>query len=210
MSRRMASKCLAATLAAFTISLSPVAHATPSADHSESQSSRTQYSHDGKSRIEYRSAKDREAFEKFGRYIKVSTDGTLSEEIPASQRKNDRDAAKRIDEFVEIANQKHSGGKSSPITFYGNETKIDHWGPIQKVYLSHDVVNKATKLAGLADGASAIAGMLVAEGLTGLPGWIVAGLTALIAAGNVCDWNDQGIIIWQVPGVPVPECTPQK
>lgn len=163
-----------------------------------------------KTHIEYRSEADRLAFEKLGQYIHTSEDGTVSAIIPEGVRRNNNDDVKRVDEFVEIVNMAHDDGKTPTITTYGNETKIEGWGPIQRVYISHDTLSKVNKVLGAGGGVAGVAAILASEAIAGPAGGVAAGLTALIAAGNLCDWNDHGIIIWKVPRLPTPACTPQK
>lgn len=194
---------------ACTFIFAPAAQAAP-ANNSAKPTNSAASSHDEKTRIEYRSEADRLAFEKLGRYIHTSDDGTVSENIPDVERRANKDAAARIDEFISIANASQANGETPPITTYGNETKIDGWGPVERVYISHDALSKVSKVVGAGGGIAGVAAVLASEGIAGPAGWVAAGLTALAAAGNLCDWNDQGIIIWRVPGLPVPACTPQK
>lgn len=208
--RTTMTRCALAALVASTVALAPTAQAAPSENHTEPSAADTAARQDGKTHIEYRSEADRLAFEKLGQYIQTSDDGTVSENIPDNVRHSHKDAADRIDEFVNAANAAHADGKNPPVTTYGNETKIDGWGPIQRIYISHDALSKVTKVVGAGGGAAGIAAVLASEGIAGPAGWVAAGLTALAAAGSLCDWNDQGIIIWQIPGAPLPACTPQK
>ena len=200
----------ASVLLASTAVFAPAANAATSDTAAEMSTTATSSQSDGKTHVEYRSTADRAAFDKFGQYIHVSKDGTIAETIPKNERRNDPDAAKRIDEFVSLANNADANRKNPPITAYGNETKVSGWGPIQRVYISHTLLSKATKVLSAGGGAAGIVALLAAEGISGPAGWVAAGLTALVGAGNLCDWNDQGIIIWQVPGLPVPACTPQS
>lgn len=190
--------------------LTPAAHASAADGPAKEAVNSPSVQNGGKTSIEYRSEKDRAAFEKFGRYIHATDDGNISENIPEKERQADKDAASRIDEFVHIANAKQGKGEALPVTTYGNETKIDNWGPIVKVYISHALLSKVNKVLGAGGGVAGVSALLVSEGLAGPAGWVAAGLTALVAAGNLCDWNDQGIVIWKVPGVAVPACVPQK
>ncbi|KAB3522764.1 hypothetical protein GC425_04715 [Corynebacterium sp. zg254] len=203
------SRYTAIALASTALVFVPAAQAAPVTSNQSNQQDAGQDAQ-GTTRIEYRSEEDRLAFEKLGRYIKVSEDGTVSAHIPSNVRHSNEDAADRIDEFVAIANGVSTSDDTPTITTYGNETKIDRWGPIEKVYISHDVLSKVNKLVTAGADVAGITSLLVAEGLSGPIGWVAAGVMALAGAGSLCDWNDQGIIIWQVPGVPVPACTPQK
>lgn len=76
------------------------------------------------------------------------------------------------------------------------------------------MVSKATKIFTAGGAAGAVTKEIIAEGLAAsVAGWVAVGLGALVAAGALCDWNDQGIILWQnpVPGMNPPYvCTPQK
>lgn len=203
-----------AALIASSVTLAPAANATVPENHREPSASDATAQQDGNTHIEYRSEEDRLAFEKLGKFIHTSDNGTVTETIPGSVRRSHRDASKRIEEFVNVANMAQAEGKNIPVTTYGNENKVDGWGPIQKVYISHDTLNKILKIIGAGGGAAAvtekIAAELVIAGLSGPAGWVAVGLAALFGAGVLCDWNDQGIIIWKIPGAPLPGCIPQK
>ncbi len=164
--------------------------------------------------VEYRSEADRDAFEKLGRYIKYDDKGIATAEIPEDVRAANRDGSSRIDEFIQQNNSAVDPAGHPTFTTYGNETKISHWGPITKVYLSHNVVSKAIKVLTAGGAASAVTKEIIAEGVAAsVAGWVAVGLAALVGAGALCDWNDQGIIIWQNP-IPTVQprflCTPQS
>ncbi|MDK7139157.1 hypothetical protein QP414_07530 [Corynebacterium simulans] len=167
-----------------------------------------------KTYVEYRSEADREAFEKLGQYIEYDEKGLATAVIPADVRSANKDGATRIDEFIQQNNSAVDPAGHPTFTTYGNETKVSHWGPVVKVYLSHNVVSKATKIFTAGGAAGAVTKEIIAEGLAAsVAGWVAVGLGALVAAGALCDWNDQGIILWQnpVPGMNPPYvCTPQK
>lgn len=200
-------------VAATTISV-PSAQATTQSNSVEKEStvsSPLPVEEAGETRIEYRSPQDKEAFEKFGKYISYDDAGIATANIPEDQRAANPDLVGRIDEFVSLSNSAVDPEGYPRIVTYGNETKVDNLGPIQKVYLSHDLISKVNKVIGAGGGVAGVAAVLASEAIAGPAGWVAAGLTALAAAGNLCDWNDQGIIIWQapIPGAP-PVCTPQK
>lgn len=192
----------------------PSAQAVPMDDFAKTKpvaSSPVQVEESGETRVEYRSPQDREAFEKFGEYISYDENGIGTARIPKTQRDAFPDLAGRIDEFLEISNATVDPEGHPRFVTYGNETKVDNWGPVTKVYLSHDVISKVNKVIGAGGGVAAVIAVLPEELAAGPAGWVAAGLTVLVAAGNLCDWNDQGIIIWRapIPNTP-PVCTPQK